>query len=96
MAARPRYEDTLGKTSGVFPNLEGTDKVRVSKANALLKRMHEIMREFMRIGLPFYLENPLRSKLWMHPYVRKWVEHQYASTLISDYCQFGEDWQKPT
>ena len=24
------------------------------------------------------------------------MKHTYTSTLIFDYCQFGEDWQKPT
>ena len=55
------------KTIWGFPWLEGTNKVRVSKANALLKRMHAIMRELMRNAIPFYLENPLRSKLWRTP-----------------------------
>ena len=66
----PPLRGHAGKDIWGYPPLEGTDKVRVTKANALLKRMHEIMRELMRIGVPFYLENPLRSKLWCHPYMK--------------------------
>ena len=54
-----------------FKHLTGTDKIRVTKANALLRRMHATMRELERLGVPFYLENPLRSKLWCHPHLNK-------------------------
>ena len=50
----------------------------------------------MRNAIPLYLENPLRSKLWRHPYVRKWVMDKRASTVVFPYCQFGEAWQKST
>ena len=58
--------------------------------------MNELMRAASNRGLPFYLENPLRSKLWIHPLIRKWVEHPDTTTTIFDYCQFGEAWNKPT
>ena len=58
--------------------------------------MNEIMRAANDRGLPFYLENPLRSKLWIHPLIRKWVQHTNTTTVIFDYCQFGEPWNKPT
>ena len=64
-----------GKDIWGFLHLKGTDKVRVTKANALLERLHEIMQELMPIGVPFYLENPVDSKLRCHPCVRKWVKH---------------------
>ena len=92
----PPLRGHAGKSIWGLDTLTGTDRVRVNKANALLRRMHEMMRELMRYGRPFYLENPLRSKLWCHPYIKKWVRHDLTTTVILDYCQFGEAWVKPT
>ena len=47
-------------------------------------------------GVPWYLENPQRSKLWMHPIIKKWVQHPATQKVEFDYCQFGEAWKKST
>ena len=59
-------------------------------------RMHELMKICENSGVPWYLENPQRSKLWMHPIIRKWVRHPETQKVEYDYCQFGEDWKKST
>ena len=58
--------------------------------------MHGMMRELARTGVPFYVENPLRSKLWSNPFIQKLLKDTRTSTIIFDYCQFGEKWQKST
>ena len=48
------------------------------------------------VDLTFYMENPLRSKLWTHPLIRKWIQNDRTQLVQFDYCQFGERWMKPT
>ena len=67
-----------------LPGLKGKDLARVQSANRLLNRMMELMKDCERRFLPFYLENPLRSKLWLHPLVRKWVQHKDTNTVVFD------------
>ena len=67
-----------------LPGLQGKDLARVQSANRLLNRMMELMKDCERRGLPFYLENPLRSKLWLHPLVKKWVQHKQSDTVVFD------------
>ena len=79
-----------------LPHLEGKEKARVQSANKLLLRMHELMRLCERQKVPFYLENPQRSKLWMHPLIKKWIRHNDTQLVNFDYCQFGTSWKKST
>ena len=79
-----------------FPHLEGTERNRVKAANKLLLRMHELMKICEKEGVPFYLENPQKLKLWNHPLISKWTRHPNTTKVEFDYCQFGTDWKKPT
>ena len=54
-----------------LPHLQGKERGRVDSANKLLLRMHELMKLCEHHGVPFYLENPQSSKLWMHPIIKK-------------------------
>ena len=74
----------------------GKERARVKSANKLLLRMHELMKLCVSHNVPFYLENPKSSKLWMHPIIRKWVQHKSAHLIEFDYCQFGTEWKKAT
>ena len=58
--------------------------------------MNELMQACAKIGLPFYLENPLRSKLWITPQIIKWIRHKGTTLVQFDYCQFNQEWMKPT
>ena len=58
--------------------------------------MHELMRLCEKHDVPFYLENPQRSKLWCHPLIIKWVRHKRTHKVEFDYCQFGTQWKKAT
>ena len=64
-------------------------KDRVLTANRLLKRMHELCKLCEPYNMPFYIENPLRSKLWRHPLVMKRIRHTKTRLVVFDYCQFG-------
>ena len=48
-----------------LPGLSGKELARVRAANALVMRMHKLMKICENSGVPWYLGNPQRSKLWM-------------------------------
>ena len=55
-----------------------------------------MMRLCEKHSVPFYLENPQRSKLWCHPLIVKWVRNKLSHKVQFDYCQFGTTWRKAT
>jgi len=78
------------------PHLVGKERGRVDSANKLLLRKNELMKLCERSNVPGYLENPLSSKLWMHPIIKKWVSSKSSHIIEFDYCQFGTEWRVPT
>ena len=87
---------TNPKDIGGLPHLAGRELARVRSANKLLLRMNELMKDCERSNVPFYLENPQSSRVWLHPIVRKWVKHKASHKVEFDYCQLGTAWEKPT
>ena len=83
------------KTWGL-PHLVGKERARVNSANKLSLRINELMEHCQSQDVPFYLENPASSKLWGHPIIRKWIQHDSSHKVEVDYCQFGTDWKKAT
>ena len=79
-----------------LPHLVGKERGRVDSANKLLLRMNELMKLCEVSNVPFYLENPQSSKLWMHPIIKKWVRHKSSHLVTFEYCQYGTEWKKPT
>ena len=46
--------------------------------------------------IPFLIENPKSSRLWLTPQaaaIRGWPQ---ASFVVADFCQYGTDYKKPT
>ena len=76
------YKDIRG-----LPGVKGEDLARVTSANKLLERMNLLMKSCVSVGLPFYLENPLRSKLWIHPLSKSGYDtstrRQYSSISVN-------------
>lgn len=79
-----------------LPNLKCKERARVDSANKLLVHMHELMKHCEQCLVPFYLENPQRSKLWHHPIIRKWKHHRADQPVGFVGCQFGTDWKNST
>ena len=67
----PPLRGTNSKDIWGLPELQGKERARVNSANKLLLRMNELMKHCESNSVPFYLENPQTSKLWMHPLIRK-------------------------
>ena len=79
-----------------LPNLSDADQAKVDKANYLAYRMCCIIRSCHRCGVPWAIENPGYSRLWLLPRIRRLIDHTGSSHVLVDFCQFGERWRKRT
>ena len=87
---------TNPKDIGGLPHLSGRELARARSANKLLLRMNGLMKDCGSNNVPFYMENPKSSKLWMHPIIRKWIQNKASHKAEFNYCQFGTTWKKST
>ena len=55
-----------------------------------------VMQACLRLGIPFILENPQRSRLFEFPPVRDIVEDPRVSSVTFDACQYGAPYRKST
>ena len=91
----PLRGDTPELVWGV-PGLLGNDAARVKAANGLLKHMVALCRFAQRLGIPFVIENPLTSRLWLVPDIVTLGSSPAAAIGVHDFCQSGTPWQKGT
>ena len=70
-------------------DLQCMDRARWNTANKLLLRMHGLTKLCESSDVPFDIENPQSSKLWMHPIIKKWVRHKSLHLVQLDYCQLA-------
>ena len=68
---------------------------RIQEANRLVKNSCRIMREAIKLGIPWVVENPKTSRLWLTPQMQRFVG-QGAFQNEVHFCQFGELWRKAT
>ena len=79
-----------------LPGLKGKDRERVETANRLIKMTLRLCRHCLRIGVPFYLENPLASRLWDFRGIKALAASPFVTASRYDFCQFGTPWRKAT
>ena len=79
-----------------LPNLSEKDALKVKIANELLQHMRAFCLYAYRRRVPFYIENPLTSRLWKMPEVHELLKLPQVLTLVFDDCQYGEAWRKST
>ena len=70
------------------------DKVRV--ANILLVFICGLAHVSRVNGIPWYIENPRTSRLWLTSHVRALKRNSKISSIITDYCMWGKSWRKST
>jgi hypothetical protein len=92
----PPLRGTNSKDVWGLSDIAGEERARINSANKLLLRMNELMKLGENCKVPFYLENPQSSRLWMHPVIRKWLLNKSSHRVEFDYCQFGTQWEKST
>lgn len=79
-----------------LPHLSYRDQSKVSDGNSLLAFLLRILRRCQQYSIPYVVENPLTSMLWIMPTMLKFLEDFSPNLLQLDYCAFGERWKKPT
>lgn len=79
-----------------LPGLSSYDRHKVSDGNALFFFTLRVLQMCVQYHIPFVLENPLSSMVWLLPPLHKFVEQSQAQYCDLDYCPFGELWKKPT
>eukprot|EP00435_Cladocopium_sp_Y103_P008138 s3431_g2.t1 len=77
-----------------FPWLKGINRDRVQAANCLYKWAAKIIELCDAHSIPFTLENPQNSLLWITPYFRPLMQ-KYIFHIV-DACEFGSDHKKST
>jgi len=78
-----------------FDHLEGKDLARAQEANRLVKNSCRIIREAIKLHIPWVVENPQKSRLWLTPQMQRFTR-QGAFYNEVHFCQFGEKWRKAT
>ena len=76
--------------------LRPADEAKVRIGNVLMRFSVRIMLLALMLGLPFTLENPRRSRLWICPPMLALLRKRNVSTVSVDFCMFNRPWKKPT
>ena len=92
--ATQRYEVDVFR--GGLPGLCKRLAEQVKQGNVLVKCSLRIFRLAIVLGIPVILENPATSRLFLVPEVRRLLASSKASLVITDQCQHGTSWRKPT
>ena len=79
-----------------FDNLSDKDLLRVRLANALTARVVKLCKLCVKCGVPFFIENPLTSRLWIVPIVKELIALHNPLLTRFDFCQYDMPWRKAT
>ena len=85
-----------GKELYGLPGLSEKDQLKVDVANKLLRHLAAFCRYCHRRRVPFYIENPLTSRLWKTHELRGLAKLTHSVLVNFDFCHFGEPWRKST
>ena len=101
--SRARKNDGLGPPplrddTHVFglSNLAAADAAKVSVANILLHNVLRLLKAAIDATVPFSLENPRSSRLWLVPELLDLARRANAEWAHVDYCQYQVPWKKST
>ena len=93
-AVRPpvRTADAPEGLSAISENM----KIKVAMGNAMATWLAALIGCVIELGLPFWVENPAGSFLWLQPAWRRLIEEYDLQYLLTDYCRWGTPWRKRT
>ena len=72
------------------------DAARVDAANRLTAVVCRICRLAIRCNVSWVIENPLTSRLWQVPEVKRLMGHALVQLCRYDFCAWGAPWRKAT
>jgi hypothetical protein len=78
-----------------LPNLSANDKHKVHTGNMLFFSTMRLIRECMKHNVPWILENPKTSRVWLNSQISHLVQ-KGARFAEAHYCQYKQPWKKAT
>ena len=79
-----------------LPQLKESDALKVRLCNVLMYFSCHVLQLALQLHVPFTMENPSRSRLWLCPAVLRIMRRRFVQTVDVTYCVFGTAWKKPT
>ena len=76
--------------------LRPADQIKVHVGNVLAKFSCSVLFAARHMQVPAGIENPACSRLWLVPPVKRLLACAQVSEVVTDFCQWGADWLKPT
>ena len=78
-----------------LPNLTPADNKKVYEGNQLLAFSITVIELCNQLGIPWTLENPFSSRVWLHPDMQ-WLVGKGAKPVHACFCMYGTRWRKAT
>ena len=78
------------------PALSGKDADLLRSANLIMRYTLSLIRVMIQHRIPFIIENPQASMLWMLPELKRLIARQDVCIIDAHFCQWGARWKKPT
>jgi len=79
-----------------LPWLSELDRIKVNKANIMLKRAVKVIRKCLKLGKSGYLENPMSSMIWQTPQIQRLLRDSRVKLCPLEMCMYNTQWKKPT
>ena len=79
-----------------LPWLSELDRIKVNKANIMLKRAVKVIRKCLKLGKSGYLENPMSSMIWQTPQIQRLLRDPRVQLCPLEMCMYNTQWKKPT
>ena len=77
-------------------NLSLKDSVKVRTGNSLMRFSVRAMTLAIGLRVPFTMENPRTSRIWLCPSVLHLLRRPQCRIAFTEFCQFGTPWRKST
>ena len=79
-----------------LPWLSELERIKVNKANIMLKRAVKVIRKCLKLGKSGYLENPMSSMIWQTPQIQRLLRDSRVKLCPLEMCMYNTQWKKPT
>lgn len=79
-----------------LPDLRPADAQKVQDGNLYMRFSVFILTLALALGLPFSMENPATSRIWICPSVLRLLRRKMIFLSTVEYCMCGVPWRKST
>ena len=79
-----------------LPNLLPHDLAKVRDGNLFMRFSVFILTLALALQLPFTMENPATSRLWLCPGVLRLLRRPKVQLVVTEFCMYGMPWRKST